>query len=326
MRILHGTVEVAGQMGLIAGEMKRKGHVVSAYNTFHSYLGYRKHLINMGREQISEMFRYVENYFDVYHFHYCYTFFSDFSDLQRLKEKGKKIVMHHWGDDVRQLRWASRNNPYVNTNGSYSDEIIHRRLEQIAPYIDAAIVQDFEVLPYVTPFYKQSYVVPIALDLSRFSYHPVFAKPRPLIVHAPTNPGFKGTEVIERTLDQLRKYISFDYIRVAGMNNDEAIGLYQQADLVIDQVRCGSYGLLCCEAMALGKPVICYIRDDLRPSLPADLPIISANPDTLADTLGHLLRNPNTLAEIGARGRAYVEQYHDIRKVGELLQPIYQSI
>lgn len=327
MKIFQGTVEVAGQMGMLTGALKRRGHLVTAYNTFHSYLDYRHHLINTDRETISRMFRYMSDTFDIYHFHYCYTFFEDLNDLQRLKEKGKKIVMHHWGDDVRQLRHARLSNPYVNTSGSFPDEYIQQRLEYMATYVDAAIVQDVEVLSYVTPFYKKSFVLPIAIQLDRFPVS-TFPEPRrkPLIVHAPTNPEFKGTPIIERVMDSLRKDYEFDYLRVAGMSNEEAASIYRQADLIIDQVLCGSYGLFSCEAMALGKAVVCYIRDDIRAQLPSDLPIISANPDTLESTLRHLLSNPHLMVEFGALGRNYVEKMHDINRVGEQLSHIYAQI
>ena len=70
------------------------------------------------------------------------------------------------------------------------------------------------------------------------------------------------------------------------------------------------------EAMALGRPVVCYLRqDDLRfldPGMRSDLPIINATPGTLCDTLRDLLgKRRHTLAEAGARSRNYVEKWHD---------------
>jgi len=326
LNILQGTFEIAGQMGLLAGALKRRGHLVTAYNCFHSYLGYHEHLINVTRDQLAQMFRYVEDSFDLYHFHYFSTFTSDYSDLYRLKEKGKKVIMHHWGDDVRQLAWARRNNPYVNTHGAFSDDFIHERLARLAPYMDAAIVQDAEVLSYVTPYYRQSHVLPITIDLRKFPYTPPANLREPLIVHAPTNPVFKGTSFIENTLEMLRREFSFRYVRVEGMSHEEAANVYRSADLVIDQVLCGSYGLFSTEAMALGKPVVCYIREDLVGTFPPELPIVSANPDTLYDTLRYLLQNPEVMANHGARGRAYAEQYHDVNVVGAKLLAIYETV
>ena len=49
------------------------------------------------------------------------------------------------------------------------------------------------------------------------------------------------------------------------------------ADIIIDQVLIGAYGQYTVEMLYLGKPVICYIRKDLRPYYPENLPVISAS-------------------------------------------------
>ncbi|GAK00997.1 hypothetical protein JCM19055_4134 [Geomicrobium sp. JCM 19055] len=45
---------------------------------------------------------------------------------------------------------------------------------------------------------------------------------------------------------------------------------YQKATVVIDQLRIGSYANLTMESMALGKPVICYVREDLVSKFPGN--------------------------------------------------------
>lgn len=50
----------------------------------------------------------------------------------------------------------------------------------------------------------------------------------------------------------------------AHMPHAEAQRWYLQADIIVDQVFCGTYGLLSVEAMAMGKPVVTYIRDDVK--------------------------------------------------------------
>lgn len=63
--------------------------------------------------------------------------------------------------------------------------------------------------------------------------------------------------------------------------------------------------------MAYGKPVVGYIKPSLVGRYPADLPIISANPDNLADVLESLLQSGTLRYEAGRRGRLYVEKHHD---------------
>ncbi|GAA4707187.1 glycosyltransferase family protein [Brevibacillus fulvus] len=327
MKIFHGIIEIAGQMGILSGALKRKGHLSVGYNTFHSYLGYKDHLINTDWFEIQNIYKPLLNFFDVYHFHYGSTILDNFADLPILAGKGKKMVMHHWGNDVRFHDKARERNPYVFTGDSPPNEEIHQRLSEISKYIKEAIVQDYEVLPYVEPYYEKVHVVPIAVELARFQpVYPALEQTTPLILHAPTNPEFKGTASIEQTLVELKKQYPFRYRRIEQMSNEEALRLYAQADIIIDQIRCGSHGLLSVEAMALGKPVVAYIRDDLAAKFPPDLPIVNANPDTLYEQLKKLLEQPELRQQLGIQGRQYVEKYHASDVVVEQLLAIYENL
>lgn len=327
MRICHGVTEIAGQMGILSGALKRRGHISVGYNIFHSYLGYQDHLINTIPSELQNVHKHIIHFFDVFHFHYASTLLHDYADLPILKAENKKMVMHHWGNDVRFHQQARINNPYVYTGDSPPDAVIHERLTKIGAYVREAIVQDHEVLPYVAPYYEKVHVVPIAIDIAKF--HPLFPSPSqktPLIIHAPTNPEFKGTYFVEEAIERLRAQYQFEYRRIERMNHKEARKLYREADVIIDQIRCGSYGLFCVEAMSLGKPVVGYIREDLVSKFPADLPVWNANPDTIYDRLKLLLENPFLRHELGVRGRLYAEKYHASSIVAEQLIQIYTNL
>ncbi len=326
MKIFHGIVEIAGQIGILCGALKKRGYISGAYNTFHSYLGYKDHLINTNIRELRKTFNHILNFYDVFHYHYASTI-DEYKDLQRIKEKGKKLVMHHWGNDVRFHDMALVNNPYVYTGDSPSNEEIHRRLSNISKYISDAIVQDYEVLPYVEKYYTKVHVLPLAINIERFiPSYPSVTKKRPLILHAPTNPDFKGTVFIKKAIDELRTTHSFDYKRIEKMSNAEVVRLYKEADIIVDQILCGSYGLLSVESMALGKPVITFIRPDLVSKFPANLPIVNANPDNVKEKIKILLENPYERNRIGIAGRKYVEMVHDRNIVVNQLLQIYAQI
>jgi len=77
--------------------------------------------------------------------------------------------------------------------------------------------------------------------------------------------------------------------------------------------------------MAFGKPVICYIQDELLDTYPDGFPIVNANPDTITAVLEELLCSPEKCFEIGMKSREYVERVHDIRVIARKLKTIYQS-
>ncbi|UNC92302.1 glycosyltransferase family 4 protein [Candidatus Contubernalis alkaliaceticus] len=329
MKIFQGVIEIAGQMGILCGALKERGHLAAGYNTFHTYLGYQDHLINTDLFEIQKMSKHILNFFDVFHYHYGVSMYGQFKDLKINKARGKKMIMHHWGNDVRFHNLARINNPYVYTGDSPPDNVIHKNLKNISQYISEAIVQDYEVLPYVEPYYKKVHVLPLAIDLRKFiPEYPNENTKQPLILHAPTNPDFKGTTYIEEAINQLKPYYNFKYIRIEKMSHAKAISLYRKADIIVDQILCGSYGLLCVESMALGKPVIAYIRPDIIDKFPTEipLPIVNGNPNNIIEKLIFLIENPGKRKSLGIEGRKYVRKYHSRQVVVKKLLSIYRNL
>lgn len=325
MKIVQLPIEIAGQIGTICGSMEKLGHFARGLNFFSTYLDYKDYLLNTDVFEMGRMFEEMLNHFDMFHYHYGLTLFPQYRDLEMLKEHGKPIVMHHWGSDVRVPSIANLNNPYVYTGDSLPEEDIRNSLITLGGYVTDAIVQDEEVLPYVAPYYRRVHIVPLSLNIEQFPIsYPSVAETNPLVLHAPTNQAFKGTEAIEKAIEALKNEVPFRYVRIENMAHREATQWYKNADIVIDQILCGSYGLLSVEAMAYGKPVIAFIRPDLALRM-NDLPICSANPDTIYDVLGELLRNPQKRLELGQAGRTFVENHHDSAKVAQHLLNVYQQ-
>jgi glycosyltransferase involved in cell wall biosynthesis len=327
VKVFHGIIEIAGQMGILCGALKKRGHISVGYNTFHTYLGYQDHLVNTDLFELQKVFKHLLNFYDLFHYHYASAIWPQFNDLKLIKKEGKKVLMHHWGNDVRFHELAQLNNPYVYTGDSPPNKEIHEKLSTISQYIPEAIVQDYEVLPYVASYYQKVHVLPLAIDLRKFPpIYPDIAQKLPLILHAPTNPDFKGTAYIEKAIDQLSSTHRFEYKRIEKMSHAQVVNLYKKADLIIDQVRCGSHGLLSVESMALGKPVIAFIRPDLADKFPPDLPIINGNPDNVKAKIKMLLENPPLRNSLGVKGRKYVEKYHARDVVVDRLLAIYAQL
>jgi hypothetical protein len=107
--------------------------------------------------------------------------------------------------------------------------------------------------------------------------------------------------------------------------------MYARADLLVDQLLAGWYGGLAVELMALGKPTICYIREEDLKFIPeamrAELPIINATPSTIYDILKEWLTvRRHMLPELGQRCRHYVETWHDPLKIAARLKSDYEEI
>jgi glycosyltransferase involved in cell wall biosynthesis len=147
------------------------------------------------------------------------------------------------------------------------------------------------------------------------------------IVHAPTNREIKGTEHVLAAVERLRGRHDVELRLVEGLPHAEAMQLYRDADLVIDQLRIGWYGGFAVEAMAMGKPVVCHIADEDLELVPEAmrraLPIVRATPESLPDVLDDLLRHEELLPDIGRLSREYVEAWHDPLEIARRMLAVY---
>lgn len=327
MKIVHAPMEIGGQVGLFCKELVKLGHQAVGYHYFRTFQNYKENIELTDQYELMEHFGEALDYFDLFHFHFNMTMIPGMDDLKLIDRAGKPMVMHHWGNDVRMPSMASLHNPYVRIGNAPKEEDIVSRLSLVGKYVPVGIVQDREVFEYVKPYYQNVVILPLAMDVGRYPpAYPNEDESCPLIVHAPTDPLFKGTAMIEEIIGKLKSEYPLRYMRIEKLGRQEALALYRQADLIVDQILCGSYGLLAVEAMALGKPVIAYIRDDLLNTFPGNLPVCNANPDSFYDVLKTLLESGALRRQIGIEGRKYAEHHHDIRVIGPRLLSIYNQL
>jgi glycosyltransferase involved in cell wall biosynthesis len=256
-----------------------------------------------------------------------------------LKKAGKGIVVTYQGDDARQGEVCLKNfeiNPASEVEPGYysAKSDAHKRflIKKFAKYADRIYALNPDllwVLPPCAQFLPYSHI-----DLRdwRSANNGNLDSKVPVILHAPSHRGVKGTNHVLDVVSRLkREGLAIDFRLVEGVPQAEARRIYERADLLIDQLLCGWYGGLAVEFMALGKPVICYIREgDLKfvpEQMRKDLPVINATPTTIYGVLKEWLTvRRHELEGIGRRGRAYVERWHDPLKIAAKLKGEYEAI
>jgi len=268
-----------------------------------------------------------------------YARLFELCDLPVLKRAGKGIVVTYQGDDARQGDFCRANfeiSPANEVDPEYysatSDTHKRFRIAKFFEYADRTYALNPDLLNVLPP---QARFLPYShIDLR--DWQPVGnRKPDsgvPVVVHAPSHRGVKGTRYVLDAISRLQSEgVVLELILVEGLSHAEARRVYEGADLLIDQVLCGWYGGLAVEFMALGKPVTCYIREDDRSFVPdemrRDLPIIDATPATLYKVMKEWLTiRKHELPEVGRRGRTYVEKWHDPLKIADKLKGEYEAI
>jgi glycosyltransferase involved in cell wall biosynthesis len=107
------------------------------------------------------------------------------------------------------------------------------------------------------------------------------------------------------------------------MQHHEAVESYKQADIVVDQLLIGWYGMLAQECMALGKPVCVYIREDLEQYMPF-CPFLKTTTKNLVDNLRLLIEDSSLRMEMAKKGRDYVEKVHEANMVARMVTKYYE--
>lgn len=233
------------------------------------------------------------------------------------------VFVHYQGDDARQGDYSLEHyETSIATQvpeGYYSaesDKWKRRQVALMARYaagIYAVNPDLLNVLPASAEFVPYGHIA-VPEWAPRYTQAD---RQRLVFAHAPSNRRVKGTDRILEALAQLESEgHSFELDLIEGVSNTEALARYADADIVIDQLYAGWYGGVAVEAMALGKPVVVYLREDDFRFLPAemvrDLPFFRATPTTIKEVLETILETPR--AELLARARksrAYVERWHD---------------
>lgn len=265
--------------------------------------------------------------------YWLYTNLLQRIELTLMAVSKKMIFVTYQGDDARQGDYCKNNYDITAANevepGYYSecsDKAKRVRIKLLSKYCDGiyALNPDLlNVLPSSAEFLPYSHI-----DLNEWQATNSNNE-RLLLIHAPSHQKVKGTRYIIEAVNRLKKEgVDFDFELIEGLANKEARKKYEKADLLIDQLLIGWYGGLSVELMALGKPVICYIREEDLKFIPKkmrkDLPVINSTPDSVYTVLKIWLnKSREELREQGMKGRAYVEEWHDPLKVAMKLKNDY---
>jgi glycosyltransferase involved in cell wall biosynthesis len=238
---------------------------------------------------------------DVFHFYFGLTLLPKSIQFPLLRALGKKSVLHFLGSDIRgrppeQLAWARR--------------------------AGARVVGSYDAVRWV----PDAQVIPPGIDLSGIEPAPPTGRDRPVVVHAPSSRARKGTDLVVAACAEL----DVDLEIVEGLDHREAFERYRRADVIVDQLNAGWYGVFAIEAMALGKPVVTFLHEEAvrrtEAAFEVEVPIVRTTRETLVAALRPLAASPEERRRVGEASRAYVERVHDLERVADRLLALYAAL
>ncbi len=330
MKVFIGTYENCGMIHSLSSAFKELNHeVTSLVKNEHKFLYSEAYSIKevlqkssyknkIARKVFSEIDRYkhlkhLKKHFELLKNNELFIFIWDsilpnFEDIKRLKKLNKKIVFLFIGSDVRyvssfmqefpgnKISWT----PFLQKENINNKLRFIRNIELLADHIYSVPDQaGLQILPY-NHFY-------LPLDTCNIPFN-FPDNDVPIIVHAPSNSGLKGTSFILSALEKLKEEgLKFELRLLQNVNNADVKAALTSADVAIDQIHLHGPGMFGLEAMAFGcalatryfkkytdvfAPPVCYIDDT----------------DALLNNLRLLITNKALRKELAYAGRQFVER------------------
>ena len=304
MRIAHIN-NISGVASIIAEQQRKQGHQADVYvfnKTIYNQFGGIKYYY---KSPISRwnLFRRLGDY-DVWHYHYPYGSLK--SNLEK-RNKNKIYLKHYHGDDLR----------------------LSGKID-----LDFCLVSTPDLLKY-TPNGKW---LPNPIDLGQINKTVVIKndlenhisrkKGMKRIAHYPyyKNYGASSIDPYSMVLNNLEKGHKCEVFKIINLSQSQALKMMSSADILLGKIipEIGWIGKTELEAMALGKPVIAYISDELyekyRP------PVYRTTKETLEKDLKDLMLDESIQKKLSVEGSAYVKKHHDSTIVSNQVLEYYNLI
>jgi glycosyltransferase involved in cell wall biosynthesis len=343
MKIFLGSSDTGGIIHILGEALKNKNHevITASYDyIFQNYqydyhpqnfleevtknklakrivLFLKKNAFRIYRALSEERKKSLLKNIDLYIYVWCPFLETDEKLLQFLKQNNIKVITLFLGSEVRNYKtFISKFD--LKDKWTFPDEILEsnnseklKKLKIHEKLSDAIFSVPDQSIEATRPYYHLFLPIP----LKDLNYNPKSRK-IPLIIHAPTDPYKKGTDVILKTIEELRNEgLKFHFLLIRNMRKHRLLKLLSIADILVDEIILHGPGFMSLEAMASG----CLAMTKHYKESPKEFqpPLVSINEVNIKSELKYYIQNPNKRLEIITEARNYVEQHNSPDKIIE---------
>ncbi|MBH0129630.1 glycosyltransferase [Salinibacterium sp. NK8237] len=248
-------------------------------------------------------------------------------EVAELRERGVTVALLSHGTDLRGPDLHASRDPASPFNDTGRPEI--SRLRTVTTRNRAVLARAtapvFVTTPDLLMDWPAAQWIPVVIDPEIWrTSEPVLQRPRPRVVHAPTNPWIKGSELIEPMLRRLHDGGVIEYQQLRDIPADQMPAIYHGADIVLEQFRIGTYSVTAVEALAAGRIVIAHLLEDVRDhvekTVGREVPIVEATIESLEATLLEICADREKYIKRAALGPGFVNEVHDGRRSADVLR------
>lgn len=296
------------------------------------------------RQQLQGLLLFTNAFFkyDIFHFYSRGSFFPRLSykypnrlEFFLINAFNKKIVVDFRGseafDVIESIRKEKENSPYYEIYKDKGPDFFRRRnliKNLLIKHADAVVLAGPWLVDSVS---KYDFIIPYSRDINQIrSYRKRYKSNKDFtILHAPTNQELKGSRFLIEAVEKLNTQgLNVTLIIADKIDREKLYDLINRADVVVDQLLLGWYGGFAVEAMALGKPVISFLKHEYRELVPfgKEIPIINANKDNLVEVLKGLIAERKALPQVGEQGYKFVKRFHDSKVIANQYRKVYERV
>ena len=296
MNIAH-IGNTAGIASTLALQQKRRGNSVEVFvfdDLTEKMFGGR--IINYNSLFEKFWFHRKLNSYDIWHYHYPHGTLK--KNLEKHKKK-MKLLKHYHGSDIR---------------------------------IEGIIDNDFCLVstPDLLKFTPNGNWLPNPLDLDFINKFQVnnFNQVGPIrIAHYPYYKiNSQLADNYSKVLSSLANITDCSLTKIINVKHETALTMISQSDIIIGKLmpEMGWFSKFELEGMALRKPVIAYISDELYDKYKP--PIFRTSVSTFKSDLLSLINDEEVRKELGSKGSDYVKKYHSVDKIVSSLDNYYHKV
>lgn len=248
------------------------------------------------------------------------------ADARLMEQAGVKVGLVFHGSELRDPRRhaaAHRWSPFQDTTDEWVQRV-QATVDLLRPDVEAFSGPCMVSTPDLIEELPGATWLPVVVDCEIWTPRPERPEPAvPVVVHTPSRAAIKGSAFVDDALAPLVAEGLVEYRRVEGVPPEQMPVVLREADIVLDQLAIGSYGVLACQAMATGTAVIGHVSPEVRRAVEQAtgqvLPVVEATPDTLQEALRRLVAEPELRRAAAQAGPPFIRAVHDGKRSARII-------
>ena len=231
--------------------------------------------------------------------------------LPQMRAAGLDAAVLLHGSEIRDPRRhrSSPFSPYATDHPLIAD--LEAATKRLRGHLEGLDLPMFVTTPDLQADIDATWL-PVVVDIHEWEVAAPQERDVPVVLHLPTNGLLKGSDHVDAILFRLAEDGVIVYDRRADhLEPGDVAAAIQGADIVIDGIVLGAYGVMSCQTMAAGRLAVANL--DQLGELRRSCPIIDASPSSLEERIRDLVADRSSWEARRADGMSFVREYHDGR-------------